>query len=338
MCFTDSKTENAIYIICTLLLFMVVLIMPFNRLKTGALICCVVILLIVACLTIHDANATVDNHVYYTRRPVAYPRRCHRPDDETHTNETSDGDGDGDPGAADSRAQSRLATTSVPHRRPTFQYRPHVTRAVNPPPHPPVVYGPSPPPVSYGGARFAVVRDVLGPPLPQAPVLAADVPGNYLFGETPADELLLPLVMEGHDFVRDDTDVARVPDNVAQCGPGVRIIPNLPPFPGVAQFTGQTVWKLPEWPADQPSREETIAAVVSDLPECREESPKDVIRNKGLYGIKGNVACDLLKRSAVADTGFIQPLGARDAFLAYNTYDQLHAKDQFMIPVLPQKF
>jgi hypothetical protein len=63
-----------------------------------------------------------------------------------------------------------------------------------------------------------------------------------------------------------------------------------------------------------------------------------VIRNKGLYGIKGNVACDLLKRSAVADTGFIQPLGARDAFLAYNTYDQLHAKDQFMIPVLPQKF
>jgi hypothetical protein len=38
----------------------------------------------------------------------------------------------------------------------------------------------------------------------------------------------------------------------------------------------------------------------------------------------------------VADTGFLQPLGARNAFLSYNAYDQIHAKDPYMIPVIPE--
>jgi hypothetical protein len=107
----------------------------------------------------------------------------------------------------------------------------------------------------------------------------------------------------------------------------------MPPMPGLAQLPGDAVWRLPEYPVDQPSREETIAAVVSDLPTCCQQTPKDIIRNQGLYGIKGNLSCDLLKRSAVSDRGFLEPLAARNAFLAYNSYDQLHAKDQFMIPL-----
>lgn len=169
------------------------------------------------------------------------------------------------------------------------------------------------------------------------PPRVADVPDNIVVAE-PRQQLALPLQME----VSQRTDPR---DDVAQCGGGFTIIPpngltlpNLPPFPGVAQYTGDSVWRLPEWPADQPSREGTIAAVVSDLPTCCNDNPRDVIRNQGLYGIKGNTACDLLKRSAVADSGFLQPLGARNAFLAYNSYDQLHAKDPFMIPIQKQVF
>ena len=272
MCFTDSKTENAIYGICVALLVLSILLMPFNKLHATALICCVVILTISASLMIHDATAAAaSTSVRNTRAAAAAAAAaavpCARP------------------------RQSRYATTTAPREN-----------------H-------SPPPVRF----------------------AADVPGNYLCGDEGVPRVL-PLTMESNDSVFDVTDEVRAPDDTPLCGRGVKVVPNLPPFPGVAQLTGETMWRLPEWPADQPSREETIAAVVSDLPECREENPRDVIRNKGLYGIKGNVSCDLLKRSAVADTGFIQPLGARNAFLAYNSYDQLHAKDQYMIPVTPQEF
>lgn len=101
------------------------------------------------------------------------------------------------------------------------------------------------------------------------------------------------------------------------------------------QYPGQAVWTLPEYPVEMPSREDTIANVVSGLPECCQTTPMQTIRNNGLYGIRGNVSCDLLKRSAISDYGFVQPIGARDAWIAYNTYDQLHAKDQFLVPASP---
>jgi hypothetical protein len=123
------------------------------------------------------------------------------------------------------------------------------------------------------------------------------------------------------------------------CGGGYKLVPDMPPMPGMAQLlheptlSGEAVWRLPEYPVAQASREETIAAVVTDLPSCCQQTPKDTIRNQGLYGIKGNLSCDLLKRSAVSDRGFLEPLAARNAFLAYNSYDQLHAKDPYLIPV-----
>jgi hypothetical protein len=172
--------------------------------------------------------------------------------------------------------------------------------------------------------------------------------------------LLIPVQMESAPLFsaacapQAEDAAKRDKDDVAQCGPGFtvippmpprvpptgpQIVPNLPPFPGVAQYTGESMWRLPEWPVNQPSREESIAAVVPDLPTCSSnQASKNAIRNQGLYGIKGNVSCDLLKRSAVADAGFLQPLGARNAFLAYNTYDQLHSKDQYMIPENKQQF
>lgn len=150
----------------------------------------------------------------------------------------------------------------------------------------------------------------------------------------PGNKLILPLQMEGQCNKVDSTQ-----GDAPACGNGFKIVPNMPPMPGLAQnpvspgTPGEVVWRLPEYPVDQPSREETIAAVVSDLPTCCQQTPKEIIRNQGLYGIKGNLSCDLLKRSAVSDHGFLEPLAARNAFLAYNSYDQLHAKDQFLIPV-----
>jgi hypothetical protein len=141
-------------------------------------------------------------------------------------------------------------------------------------------------------------------------------------------QLLLPVTMEGQCPKYDN-----MRDNIAQCGGGYKLVPNMPPMPGLAQLSGNAVWRLPEYPVEQSSREETIAAVVSDLPTCCQTTPKDMIRNQGLYGIKGNLSCDLLKRSAVSDHGFLEPLAARNAFLAFNSYDQLHAKDQYLIPV-----
>ena len=171
----------------------------------------------------------------------------------------------------------------------------------------------------------------------------ANVPNNVYVGPTFSAEpvkvacdakVVLPVNMEGQCPKVDNMN-----DNIASCGNGYKIMPNMPPMPGMAQLfghggvSGESVWRLPEYPVEQPSREETIAAVVSDLPTCHQQTPKEVIRNQGLYGIKGNLSCDLLKRSAVSDRGFLEPLGARNAFLSYNSYDQLHAKDQYMIPV-----
>lgn len=180
-------------------------------------------------------------------------------------------------------------------------------------------------------------------PQVHSPNAVADVTNNIYVGPTFSPQpvkrasdakLVLPVNMEGQcpkiDYMN---------DNIASCGNGYKVVPNMPPMPGMAQLLGRhgvpgkSVWRLPEYPVEQASREETIAAVVSDLPTCCQQTPKEVIRNQGLYGIKGNLSCDLLKRSAVSDHGFLEPLGARNAFLAYNSYDQLHAKDQYLIPV-----
>lgn len=184
-----------------------------------------------------------------------------------------------------------------------------------------------PPPKSRVSAANQVAdvpnNAYLRPSLPSAPVALP-----------PPKKLVLPIQMEGQ-CNRVDPMVNSVPN----CGGGYNIVPNMPPMPGLAQppaqpnVPGEVVWRLPEYPVAQSSREETIAAVVSDLPTCCQQTPKEVLRNQGLYGIKGNLSCDLLKRSAVSDHGFLEPLAARNAFLAYNSYDQLHAKDPFLIPV-----
>ena len=194
---------------------------------------------------------------------------------------------------------------------------------------------------------------------------AADVPGNDYVGmpkalpsgapayympvpprmdhQCSSAKLVLPIVMEGElPYGPRAEDYGG--DNLTSCGGNVATVPPLPPMPGLAlppgykqqqqqQPNGESVWRVPEAAVDQCSREGSIAAVVSGLPECCQQTPMEVIRNQGLYGVKGNLSCDKLKRSTVADFGFIEPLGARNAFLAYNAYDQLHAKDQFMIPV-----
>lgn len=161
------------------------------------------------------------------------------------------------------------------------------------------------------------------PELPMPPVAPSAVQDT--------SRLLLPVNMEGKGNAAAEAKTASV---VPSCGQPYKMVPNLPPMPGVAQFMGDSVWRLPEYPVDDACRGESLAPIVNDLPNCTEATPMETIRNKGLYGIKGNLSCSLLQRSAVADTGFLQPLGARNAFLAYNTYDQIHAKDPYMIPVI----
>ena len=80
------------------------------------------------------------------------------------------------------------------------------------------------------------------------------------------------------------------------------------------------------------SRDGSIACVVPDLIGDNQAAMKDMIRNQGLYGIRGNLSCEKLRRNAKQDTRFIEPVGARNAWAAYNAYDQQHARDQFMIP------
>jgi hypothetical protein len=147
------------------------------------------------------------------------------------------------------------------------------------------------------------------------------------------ESLLLPVHMEGR--VQPRVDAMR--DNAPACGAAYKIVPNLPPMPGMVQYSAESVWRLPEYPVDQPSREESIAAVVPGLPTCCQSTPKEVIRNQGLYGIRGNLSCAKMQRSAVADRGFLEPLHARNSFLAYEAYDQLHAKDQWLIPVIKKQ-
>lgn len=210
---------------------------------------------------------------------------------------------------------------------------------VLPAPAPAPTPAPTPPPASVNRMQWT--------PQVHSPNAVAEVTNNVYVGPTFSPppvkpgcdaKLVLPVNMEGQC-----PKIDNMRDNIASCGNGYKLVPNMPPMPGMAQLfgrgsvPGEAVWRLPEYPVEQASREETIAAVVSDLPTCCQQTPKEVIRNQGLYGIKGNLSCDLLKRSAVSDAGFLEPLGARNAFLAYNSYDQLHAKDQYLIPVNKQQ-
>lgn len=193
--------------------------------------------------------------------------------------------------------------------------------------------GPPPPsaPESSGPSRFNAANQVAN--VTNNAYVRPSLPPRAVFAPPP-QKLVLPIQMEGQC-----NKVDPMANSVPNCGGGYQIVPNMPPMPGLAQLQtqpnvpGEVVWRLPEYPVAQSSREETISAVVSDLPTCCQQTPKEVLRNQGLYGIKGNLSCDLLKRSAVSDHGFLEPLAARNAFLAYNSYDQLHAKDAYLIPV-----
>ena len=70
---------------------------------------------------------------------------------------------------------------------------------------------------------------------------------------------------------------------------------------------------------------------VPNLPSCGEHTPTELIRNNGLYGVKGDYNCDIMKRTAVMDAGFVQPLGAREEWIKYLGYDMPNKRDQFMI-------
>ena len=132
---------------------------------------------------------------------------------------------------------------------------------------------------------------------------------------------------------------ADIPGNAYPTGILGSNVPAIPPKPiqqcsadtPLCAQQAQALWRIPQYPVQQPSREGTIADVVPDLPDCAQMTPKQIIRNQGLYGIKGDLRCDLLQRSTYQDTRFVEPISARNQFLGYLAYDQLHAKDQYMV-------
>lgn len=383
MCFTDSKSVNAVYILSVLLLLVSLMLLPFGKVQYSAIVCSVVILILIITLTVVGEQEQKTECAITTIARASEFREV-TPPSWARENEQSNGyDHDAAPVLNDVdnmqslRNRANFRNNSTPNY--IHNYNPNMM-------HAPETFAAQVPgnifnlPISNGLPTCDRGPDVRMRVRGPSDMSAQTRGGGSLCSDDTngvRHRLTLPLQMEstgptdplvcdGVSFSIDDTPQCGsgftvVPPVEKSCGcgkmsgectcgcknqgedqkftkTGHKIVPNLPPFPGVAQYTGESVWRLPEWPADQPSREECIAAVVSDLPTCGQQTPKEVIRNQGLYGIKGNVSCDLLKRSAVADTGFLQPLGARNAFLAYNSYDQLHAKDQFMIANNKQVF
>lgn len=79
-------------------------------------------------------------------------------------------------------------------------------------------------------------------------------------------------------------------------------------------------------------REASNAAVVPDLP-VGHKNMRQYIRDHGLYGIHGNLSCELAKRATVQDHNFLEPVGARVAWAAYAAHEQTHSRDQSLIPL-----
>lgn len=91
----------------------------------------------------------------------------------------------------------------------------------------------------------------------------------------------------------------------------------------------------------QPSGSSTLDAALDVSPAMRpnynyvkplpdyDRDMKRKIRNEGLYGIQGDLNCVTMRRSAVADTGFIQPLEARTEYLRYLAYDMPNYRNQW---------
>jgi hypothetical protein len=360
MCFSKSKTVNAIYIICCVLLSVSILLLPFNKINYSALICCIAILLIILAIGITNNNKkqNIQCRIPADAEPLAPAEQDAVPQKQAAPVRMSMPNQRCDMGSMMPRDMGSMMPRDMGSMMPRYMgsMMPRDMGSMMP-----------------RDMGSMMPRD-MGSMMPQCeltpPPAIANVPGNIMLpvlrdqhvsrGTPQQMPLLIPVQMESAPLFsaacapQAEDGAKRDKDDVAQCGPGFtvippmpprvpptgpQIVPNLPPFPGVAQYTGESMWRLPEWPVNQPSREESIAAVVPDLPTCSSnQASKNAIRNQGLYGIKGNVSCDLLKRSAVADAGFLQPLGARNAFLAYNTYDQLHSKDQYMIPENKQQF
>lgn len=67
---------------------------------------------------------------------------------------------------------------------------------------------------------------------------------------------------------------------------------------------------------------------VKPLPDFNKEM-KQKIRNEGLYGIHGDLNCLAMRRGAVADKGFVQPMNARQEWLRYLAYDMPNYRNQW---------
>lgn len=67
---------------------------------------------------------------------------------------------------------------------------------------------------------------------------------------------------------------------------------------------------------------------VKPLPD-HDKQMKQKIRNEGLYGVNGDLNCLHMRRSAVANTGFIQPIEGRQEFLRYLAYDMPNYRNQW---------
>jgi phosphotransferase system HPr-like phosphotransfer protein len=67
---------------------------------------------------------------------------------------------------------------------------------------------------------------------------------------------------------------------------------------------------------------------VKPLPDFNKEM-KQKIRNEGLYGIHGDLNCASMRRGAVADKGFVQPVNARQEWLRYLAYDMPNYRNQW---------
>lgn len=91
----------------------------------------------------------------------------------------------------------------------------------------------------------------------------------------------------------------------------------------------------------QPAGSSTLDAALQVSPKPRpdynyvnalpnyDKDMKQKIRNEGLYGIHGDTNCQQMRRSAVADKGFVQPLNARYEFLRYLAYDMPNYRNQW---------